>query len=335
MAKILFLTRLYEPHIGGVEKHVGEISKKLVEKGHRVKIITTKDKSNLLSSEIVNGVEIRRLRRPQVKFLGLIVTWFKLLSLIKTIKSADILHCHDVFIWYLPFRFIFPNKKVYTTFHGWEGEYPIPVKNIYLKKLAANLSIKNICVGKYIEKYYGIKADLITHGATDIPDGKIKKTSKSIVYVGRLEANNSLRAILKAFEKLDGYTIEFCGDGSYADECRKVGKVHGFVDPKKYLKKAKYAFVGGYLSTLEAFSYKCVVFAAYDNPLRKDYFYLTPFFKWVKISEDPRQIVKGIKILDEDDKLFKRNVSEALDWAKEQTWEKLTNKYLNLWEIKN
>lgn len=335
MSEIVFLTRLYKPRFGGVQKHIEKVSQELVKKGHKVNVITTKDKSNLPSSDTIDGVKIKRLKRPKLKFLGLIVTWFGLLSFLKNIKNADIVHCHDVFVWYLPFRFLFPNKKVYTTFHGWEGEYPIPIKNIYFKKLAANLSTKNICVGDYIEKYYGVRADLITYGATNIPSEKIKKTPKSIVYVGRLEADNALKMILEALKRLDGYTIEFCGDGSYADECKKLGKVYGFVDPKKYLKKAKHAFVGGYLSTLEAFSYKCGVFAAYNNPLRRDYFDLAPFSKWVRASDKPKRLADNVELLEDNSKLYKRNVGEAFDWVKEQTWEDLTDKYLNLWEIKN
>ena len=39
---ILFLTRLYFPHIGGVERHVEEIGKRLIVKGKGVTVVTTK-----------------------------------------------------------------------------------------------------------------------------------------------------------------------------------------------------------------------------------------------------------------------------------------------------
>jgi len=32
------------------------------------------------------------------------------------LQNADIIHCHDVFYWYLPFRFLYPHKPVFTPF---------------------------------------------------------------------------------------------------------------------------------------------------------------------------------------------------------------------------
>lgn len=37
---ILFLVRLYHPHIGGVEKHVETIAKLLINKGFSITILT-------------------------------------------------------------------------------------------------------------------------------------------------------------------------------------------------------------------------------------------------------------------------------------------------------
>lgn len=145
--KILFLSRHKWPHVGGVERHIFEISKRLKVKGKSVKTISEED-----------------IKYPHIKFFGLLYIWIWLFKNRKIIKKADIVHCHDVFIWYLPFRFLYPNKPVYTTFHGWEGIYPIPYKNIMLKRLAAYLSWRTIAVGKYIEKYYGITADKIIYG---------------------------------------------------------------------------------------------------------------------------------------------------------------------------
>ena len=35
MSKIVYLARLYKPHVGGVEKHVENLSQELVKKGHK------------------------------------------------------------------------------------------------------------------------------------------------------------------------------------------------------------------------------------------------------------------------------------------------------------
>ncbi len=145
--KILFLTHHKSPRIGGVEKHIKEISGALARKGNKVTIISSED-----------------VKYPDVKFVGLLYIWLWLFKNRSLITGADIVHCHDVFVWYLPFRFGYPNKPVYTTFHGWEGIWPIPRKYIFMKQLATKLSWGTIAVGKFIEKYYEIKVDKIMYG---------------------------------------------------------------------------------------------------------------------------------------------------------------------------
>lgn len=145
--KILMLAEHKWPHIGGVEIHIRELTKSLERKGNRVKIISAEN-----------------IKYPNIKLIGLLYIWFWLVKNIKLVEWADVVHCHDVFIWYLPFRFLYPKKKVFTTFHGWEGIWPIPYKNILLKQIAARLSSGTMGVGKYIEKYYGIRVDKIVYG---------------------------------------------------------------------------------------------------------------------------------------------------------------------------
>jgi glycosyltransferase involved in cell wall biosynthesis len=147
--KVLFLSHYRYPHVGGVEKHIEEIRRILTKKGIDVKVISEVD-----------------IKYPHIKFLGLFFIWIWLFKNRRLIEDAHIIHIHDVFIWYLPFRFLYPHKRVFTTFHGWEGIWPIPWKNIYLKRLAARLSTGTIVVGKYIEKYYGIQANKITYGGS-------------------------------------------------------------------------------------------------------------------------------------------------------------------------
>jgi len=291
--RILFITRRYSPSIGGVEKHVREVSLSLRKKGHKVTVISEED-----------------IKYPHIKLLGLFSIWFWLFRNRNLIKQSDIVHCHDVFIWYLPFRFLYPSKPVYTTFHGWEGRYPIPKKNILLKKLSAKLSWGSICVGKYIEKYFGIKADFITYGAvTSILYSIEVKKPKYIVFIGRLERDTGLLTFLEWLEKHEGYGVGFCGDGALRSECERYGKVHGFGDPKPFLIKAEFCIPGGYLSALEAMAYKCKIKVFLDNPLKADYWRLTPFYEWVE-EED---------------------VESAYEWVKGQNWKKLARVYIKLW----
>ena len=334
---ILFLSRYYYPHIGGVEKHVKELSSSLglSTSEYKITVLTEKYSDTLKDQEKIDGVEVIRFKYPNVKYLGLIYIWFWMINHRKLFINSDIIHIHDIFIWYLPLKLLLPRKRVFTTFHGWEGKYPIPLKNIILKKFASRLSNGSISVGAYIRKYYGIKTDFITYGAVDIPESNIStKDTKEILYVGRLEKDTGLADMLIVFEKLrNDYDINFCGDGILRRECEKVGKVHGFVNPEKYYKKAMYVFASGYLTILEAFANRCLVFAIYDNSLKKDYFLDTPFKDFIVSEENDKKLYGKFEYIQLNPKEAQNMINKGYNWVKGQSWENLTNLYKNLWEV--
>ncbi|KKQ51579.1 MAG: Glycosyltransferase, group 1 family protein [Microgenomates group bacterium GW2011_GWC1_38_12] len=329
--KVLFLTRLYWPHVGGVEKHVYEIGKRLKVKGKSVTIITEKYDKHLNDEEIKDGIKIIRIDYPKIKYLGIFYIWFWLLKNITLIKESDIVHVHDVFIWYWPFKILLPRKKVFLTFHGRWGVYPIPFTDILQKRIGARFSNGLICIGDYIPKSYGIRSDTIAYGATYIPKNIPKKDKKSIIYVGRLDKDIALKKYFSVIKKLKGYKIEFCGQGELASEASLYGEVKGFVDPKPYMQKAKYCFASGYLTILEALANKCLVFKTYDNALQKKYFELTPFSKFIITSNNPRKLYDKFKYYEKNSKVANKLIEKGYNWVKWQTWEKLAQDYLNLW----
>src|ERR1035437_8309253 len=181
--KIVFLARKFYPEIGGVEKHVLEICKRLVKQGHRVVVITELEKNtngqnyHLLPESAkpmgkVEGIEIYRIDVGKQGWLKKFKIWIQLWKLRQLISSADVVHCHDVFFWYLPIMFLFPFKNVYTTFHGYEGNAIPTKKAIAMHKLAEKLSRGNICVGDFLQKWYGTKPTFVTYGAVNLNDDK-------------------------------------------------------------------------------------------------------------------------------------------------------------------
>jgi glycosyltransferase involved in cell wall biosynthesis len=281
--RLLFLTRLYLPHIGGVEKHVAEVAKILEKRGHKVKIISETD-----------------IEYPHVKFLGLFFIWFWFFRNRRLIEKADIVHCHDVFIWYLPFRFLYPQKPVFITIHGLEWDNPLRKISIWQKRVAVKLSNGSVGVGNFLEKYLNVKFDLITYAGANLVKSNIKDNRK-IVYVGRLEENTGLLNFL-SWLKNKSYKVDFCGDGPLRKECEKYGNVHGFTNPTPYYKKAKYCVPGGYLAALEALNAGCLLKLFWSDKVKENYWKMSPFVK------------KDVK-----------------EWARKQTWDKLANEYLDLY----
>jgi glycosyltransferase involved in cell wall biosynthesis len=331
--KVLFLTRLFYPHVGGIEKHIEKVSEVLQSKGCEVRVLTIKYDKSLPDNEDYKNIKIRRFRQPAIKFLGTVYTWIFLFRKRSLIEESDVVHIHDVFVWYWPFKLIYPNKKVYITFHGRWGAYPIPYKDIIQKRLGAKLSDGVIAIGRYITKNYSINADIISYGATEVPNNKLIKDKKLAIYVGRMDEDIALDKIFEVFDKLKSdYKIIFCGDGELKKKARIYGEVKGFVDPKPYYKKAAYCFASGYLTILEALSNKCLVFTAYENPLQKDYYSLTPFTKYISVSGDPEKLLKEFRQIEKNPIRAKKMKNEGYEWVKEQTWEKMSDNYLTLWK---
>jgi glycosyltransferase involved in cell wall biosynthesis len=302
--KILFVTRMAEPHVGGVEKHVSEVSTALQKKGHKIIILTEKYDKCLKNTEIIDGTKIVRFSYPHIKLVGILVVWWNILNQRKLIMGADIVHIHDVFIWYLPFRFIYPRKKVITTFHGLEWDNPLSRISIFQKKIASKLSSATVGVGIFLEKYLGIKFNLVIYGAASSNNLNFKKEKDSFVYVGRLERNTGLLKFLKWIDsqKSKVFKVDFVGDGELRNKCKKYGIVYGFSDPIPFYKKSEYSVPGGYLAALEALSYKCKLKLFWNNKVKDDYWNMSPFIE-----------------------------KDVGAWAKSQTWEKLANEYINLY----
>ena len=169
------------------------------------------------------------------------------------------------------------------------------------------------------------------------------KDKKIILSVGSLIKEKGYEELLMAFAGLNrnDMMLVVCGEGPRMDEAIEFSKKHGlnvefegFVrDVEKYLKQSKFVFVSRYLGILEAMINKKLVFAVYDSPIKEDYLKMSPFSKWIVIESDPKELAKKVKFYFENPLEEKKLIEEAYNWAREQTWEKLTKNYLELWVI--
>ncbi|HVZ66830.1 MAG TPA: glycosyltransferase, partial [Patescibacteria group bacterium] len=248
--------------------------------------------------------------------------------------DADVVHCHDVFFWYLPFRFLFPRKRIFTTFHGYETNFPPTLKAKAIRKLSELLSNGNICVGDYIKKWYGTKTNFITYGGTDysIKDSTSAYKSNAkvkLLFVGRIEKDNGVDKYAEILESLKKnkipFSFEACGDGGMRYIYKKYGRVNGFVkNVNNHIQNSDVVFASSYLSILESLASKKAVVSTYSNNLKKDYLTMSPFKKFITIVGPEDSIKPG----------FKLKASEGgYKWAREQTWDKVTALYVKLWRM--
>lgn len=96
MKNILFLTPSYYPHIGGVEKHIHEISLEILKDEKNVTIITTKQNEDYLECENSEGIKIIRVKWSRNKILNKLLSIYYLLRFFSFFTNAQIIHYHDV-----------------------------------------------------------------------------------------------------------------------------------------------------------------------------------------------------------------------------------------------
>ena len=337
--KILFLCRLFYPHIGGVEKHVMEISEILIKKGHEVIVITEQLEDTSLK-EKKEGITIYRIPGGGDDWFKKFRIWKGMWNLRDMIKDVDVVHCHDIFFWYLPFRFLFPRRPIYSTFHGFE-KFPIPRKAIIVRKLSEKLSFGNICIGGYLSHWYGTKADYIMYGAIKKHDVITSGTSRKIRigFVGRLAIDNCMPVYIKAVKLLKkrkiNYQFEVFGDGELRKEVEKYGKVYGFVSqPEEIMKKVDIIFSASYLGTMEAFQNKKYVISVFDDALKEYVLNTVPWKDWITITDDPEKVCTTIIDIHKNPSKYKAKIEFSYKWVQTQTWDNAVNIYLKLWEKK-
>ncbi len=364
--KILFVTPSFYPNIGGVEEHALRVAEELARQGNEVNVLTQlspknqhnkknnyqsigkSDTYDIKLKKAAKSIQTDHFEPEQIKISRLNFgkdDWFKkfriwqqMLISLKFFREADIIHCHDVFFWCLPLRFIFPYKKFYTTFHGYETKFPPATGARIVRKISEVLSNGNICIGQYIEKWYGTKADYVSYGGVN-KNSKLKTQSSKlnnrikILLVGRLEGDNGVDIYLNTLGllKKEGERFDFvvCGDGELRKNAERFGKVLGFVKPvSDYIARADIVFASSYLSILEAMAAGVPVFAVYKNSLKEDYLKDTPFANMISISASSQELFSSIK-----NSNSKSKVKVAQDWARKQTWGSVANTYKKLWRV--
>ncbi len=330
--KIVHVAASYAPNRGGVETHLHEVATIQSQQGHQVIVICQQQASEKLS-ETIGSVQV--LRIPQQYKNKKLSTWKWMFSNLQLLTQADVVHVHDIFWMLVPFQpFVALHAKIITTFHGWEGAYPIAFSAKALRLLYSFLSYKTVHVGGYIQEFYwDIPNAVVYGGSPSTTVGAIKTNKKTISFLGRLVSENCIHEYLALFSALkqndQGITIQWIGDGPFRDECKEVGEVTGMVDnPLSIVKAAEVICANSYLSIIEALSAGKTVCALYDNPLKQRYLETFPQSKQLLIASNPQMLIQPIlKVVSGKSTSTKQKTDPQF------TWQHLTNVYNQLYGV--
>ncbi len=335
--RILMVTASFHPSVGGVETHVRRVSECLSARGHHVTVLAQADRP---SEESLGLVHVRRVPREN--------PWRAWRTARASLAAADIVHGHDAYSYLhfcLPSAVLPPRRPTFLTFHGYEG-YPIPQEAIAKRRFVRRRVRNALCVGEFICKWYGTPCFGITYGGVDpVPNPPPVPETQSAVFVGRIAEDTSLLVYLEALVQLRReYEYELpltvVGDGplrviaqQFAQGQRLDVKFIGAVeDPSPFFANASIAFVSGYLSIWQALAANRLVFALYENEVKRDY--LRGFPEAAEVltaAADAESLADHLAAYLALPTEGEERRARGLALAREHTWERVADLYLDMY----
>jgi len=248
-------------------------------------------------------------------------------------------HIHDVFWWYLPTWVLRLFTPVHITFHGYEGSEPPTKKAILWRKLAEFACKGSICIGGFMRKWYWARPTKVLYGAAENKPSA-KSAENGAAFIGRFDYDTGVDIYMAAAKKLKEIdSIDFYGEGPLKEELisqlknnRRI-KIYKWTDRvDKVLTVHRFAWVSRYLGIIEAMQTKRLVVAVYNNKIKKDYLECHPMRDNMLIAGSADELVFKMKAILKQPTEEKLMIERAYNWAKQQTWKKITKEYLNLWQ---
>ncbi|UCG55027.1 MAG: glycosyltransferase family 4 protein [Dehalococcoidia bacterium] len=234
--KIAILVPLFPPRwLAGTEVATYNMAKHLVKRNNQVHIITSLDEG-LPRASVEDGFHIHRIRQQNVRFLGVISFWVKVLYLLKKI-SPDIVHVQNLGVGIpgvLAKRLL---KKPFTAWgRGSEVYLPWRFRKIILKLVLRNAD----AVIALTEDMKNEMRKVFDRDILVIPNGidlenfkslsreesqrklQIKEGGKTILFVGKLHPIKGVKYLIQAMDIIkqrSGSTrLLLVGNGEERDE---------------------------------------------------------------------------------------------------------------------
>jgi glycosyltransferase involved in cell wall biosynthesis len=265
MIRIAMVCHRYYPDIGGVETHVREISERLAKSGFDVEVVCTDPTWHYPKHEHHNGVKITRFKSLAPKNAFYFAP--QLYSYLKK-QCYDIVHAHNYHSFPALFASFAAKGRFIFTPHYHGGSHS-PLRNLLLipyKWIGHRIFAKAekvVCVSRYemklIKKGFHVPASKLIH----IPNGlnleefrdikEQKKSSKLILYAGRLESYKGIQYIIRALPLLDGYRLKVVGEGSYERELHQLARKLNLSDRIDWLKDIERKELLSYFKSADVF----------------------------------------------------------------------------------
>jgi alpha-1,3-mannosyltransferase len=277
---ILHISRQFLPFIGGTERYIYEVAKRLVKYNVKCKVLTLNynlfDKTKKFKSyEIIGDIEVYR-----IPGFGYYKKPIPLSLPVKLFKWADIIHIHDLRFLYeatLLYKPFFKYKIVWST-HGFLlhtndlSKLKSIIVPIYYKTTIEKFIDAIICVSKqdyeYFKKWDTKNLNLVENGIDFEKFSKVERKPEygNFLYFGRIDTNKGLDLLFKALYiiKNKNWQLNVVGSGfkeiitnlkSLAESLGISKKIvwHGNVEDEKLLEFLSKSHLCFFPSTYEGF----------------------------------------------------------------------------------
>jgi phosphatidylinositol alpha-mannosyltransferase len=259
--KILFVSDIFYPHIGGVSEHILHLWKNFNEMEHTAKILSPSYGKNYpyVDEKIIRmgrAIKFPKNRSFSVLSFGITLPW-KVRHFLEE-EKFDVIHLHGAIAPTLPYLALkYSKAKNFVTFHSaYEESYGYvlwePILEQYFRRIDGMIAVSTVardCVMRYfpIDKCRIIPNGIDTERfRPDVPEiEELKKYSPKILFVGRFEPRKGLKYLLLAFsdivKKFPEAKLIVVGEGFLEHYYRRYIEEHiknnvifvGFVKPEE------------------------------------------------------------------------------------------------------
>ena len=218
---------LPELDIGGVERHVIDLSNELVKRGHNVMVVSA---GGQMQAQLSDKVEHRKLPvHKKNPFTG----WMCARKISGWIKDEDwqIIHAHSrVPAWIADWASSMAGVPFIVTAHGYFGNKKLWIYRPY-RRASRVICVSNAVREEMKDCFYE-NTQVVLNGL-DEPKYKWSKPQKppvKFLFVGRLSPGKGLQDVLKAMPGVCGWTLDVLGDGPMRGELEELTKSLGLSD---------------------------------------------------------------------------------------------------------
>jgi glycosyltransferase involved in cell wall biosynthesis len=267
--KIVLLVDLFPPKwIAGTEIASYNIAKYLAKIGHEVHVITSLDE-NLPKKETLDHFCIHRISVKKIRFIGISIYWFHILSEIKRI-NPDIVHVQSITTG-LPglFSRIFLKKPYVIWGQGSDVYLPDKFTKLISKTVLINAltvialsedmkrKMNSICKREDIAILpNGIELDKFKN--IYLQKQRNDKTKRTIIFVGTLRPVKGVGYLIKAMsiihEKLPDTNLLIVGDGPDRDKIESLVRELNLQDCVRFAGKVSNEEIPEYMSKADVFA---------------------------------------------------------------------------------